>query len=63
MMAHSEKIFQDHVQSQDTLWTEGDFRRWILSQHQWTIFVELRGVSYNIPLNMLSLLGIVLEKK
>jgi hypothetical protein len=63
IIAHAEKIFQDHTQSNDSFWTEGDFKRWILSQHQWSLYVELKGVSYNIPLNLLSLFGINLENK
>ena len=60
VVAYAEKIFCDHCQAHEALWTEGDFKRWVLSKNQWTIYFELRGVTYNIPLNLLSLFGIKL---
>lgn len=55
-------MFSHNALSASNIWNEGDFRRWILNKHNWNIYVQIRGTSYNIPLNLPSLFSISLEQ-
>jgi hypothetical protein len=63
LMEGIEKVFKENTQNNPDFWSLGDFERWILDKNHWTLFIEIRNVSYKIPLNIPCLFGVRLEKK
>ena len=62
MLEASERVFDQHALTQRAEWTLGDFKRWILGNKEWTLFVEIKGTAYKIPLNIPCLFVIILEQ-
>ena len=56
-------FFAQLGQASKEFWTLCDFKRWVLSEEHWTVFIDIKGRSYNIPLNVPCLFGVVLRKE
>lgn len=62
LIAEIEKVFTENALSNSGEWTRGDFKRWILSEEHWSIYIEIKQKSYKIPLNIVCLFGVKLDK-
>lgn len=51
-------VFNKHKKTDPERWLYADYKRWVLSEENWTLDITLGAHKYRTPLNLLGLLGI-----
>jgi hypothetical protein len=59
-----DEVFDSVKQSSQEHWGVGDFKRWVMDNNHWTLYIKIKSNVYKIPLNLPCLFGIslVVEK-
>jgi len=61
IIQETDSMFTSNAQVEKEAWTMGDFKRWIINQEHWMIYISIKDEIYRVPLNIPCLFGVKLQ--